>query len=162
LVCGFLAVLRANREEEEAMAEVAVESAPPARKIAATDIAIQRGGEPIEEIIRYHAALRELSGRRGIRDDVSRYETVSLGLVESTRGDAGRLLTDFPPPDSPLRLETFFDTLYLRYDERYVYAAPQLKGVTRRHEWSPSSPLFSRDNPEFRPRIGDLGIDSTA
>jgi hypothetical protein len=28
------------------------------------------GGDPIESIIRFHSALRELTGRRGIRNDV--------------------------------------------------------------------------------------------
>jgi hypothetical protein len=46
--------------------------------------------------------------------------------------------------DSPLRIERFFEALYLRYDERYVYSAPDLKTVTRRHEWSPDSPLFDK------------------
>jgi hypothetical protein len=46
--------------------------------------------------------------------------------------------------DSPLRIERFFEALYLRYDERYVYSAPDLKAVTRRREWSPDSPLFDK------------------
>ena len=99
-------------------------------------------------------ALRELTGRRGIRDDVSRYEAVSLTLVESNSATPGRILPDFPAADSPLRIEQFFQALYLRYDERYVYAAPDLKHVAQRIEWSGASPALTDDlaagtRPEF-------------
>jgi hypothetical protein len=40
-------------------------------------------------------------------------------------------------------LERFFETLYLRYDERYVYSAPDLKSVTRRREWLADSPALA-------------------
>ena len=127
------------------MAEIAPEGAPPARQLQANDIAVQHGGDVVESVIRYHNALRELTGRRGIRDDVSRYEAVSLALVESNSPTPGRVLPDFPAQDSLLRIEHFFQALYLRYDERYVYAAPDLKHVTRRTEWDPSSPALIED-----------------
>ena len=44
-----------------------------------------------------------------------------------------------------MRIERFFETLYLRYDERYVYSAPDLKSKTRRIEWSPESPALESD-----------------
>jgi hypothetical protein len=142
MISGFLSVLRANRQEEQAIAAVAPEEAPPSRQLTANDIAIQQGGEPVETVIRYQSALRELTGRRGIRNDVSRYEAVSLVLVESNSPTPGIILPEFPAQDSPLRIEHFFQTLYLRYDERYVYAAPDLKHFTRRHEWAQASPVF--------------------
>ena len=53
-------------------------------------------------------ALGALTGRYGIREDASRYEAISLAMID-TRDDAvGRPLSDFPPPDSSLRLERFF------------------------------------------------------
>lgn len=143
LVFGYLFVIRANKATEAAVSQAAPESAPPARQLAANDIAIARGGKPVETIIRFHAALRELTGRRGVRNDVSRYEAVSLAMVDMLDGSAGAVLPTFPPADSPLRLEQLFKTLYLRYDERYVYSAPDLKLVTRRFEWSPASPAFA-------------------
>jgi hypothetical protein len=121
------------------------------------DIAIQKGGEPVETIIRYHTALRELTGRRGIRDDVSRYEAVAMALVESNTAAPGTLLEGFPPQDSPLRLEQFFQALYLRYDERYVYAAPDLKSITRRREWSEASPALM--DPEHAANRAALGYE---
>ncbi len=127
LVFGFLFVIRANQASV---------------LIAANDIAITRNHEPVEAIIRFHSALRELAGRRGIRDDISRYEAVSLALVNVRQGAAGRLLTGFPYADSPLHIEKFFATLYQRYDERFVYGAPNLKSVTQRMEWSPESPAL--------------------
>jgi hypothetical protein len=143
MVFGYLFVIRANRLIEAA-AEIAGEGAegPPARQLQANDIAMAQGGEPVESIIRFHSALRELTGRRGIRDDVSRYEAVSLAMVEMADADVGALLPGFPAPGSPLRIEQFFKTLYLRYDERFVYAAPDIKKTTERLEWAPESPAL--------------------
>jgi hypothetical protein len=142
MVFGYLFVIRANRAAE-VVAELATEERVPARTLAANDIAMQRGGEPVEAILRFHAALRELTGRRGIRNDGSRYEAVALALIETIGAAAGEVLAGFPPPDSPLQLEQFFQTLYLRYEERYLYGAPELKAVTQRLAWSPASPIFS-------------------
>lgn len=143
MVFGYLFVIRANRQIEEAV-EVAGDGAegPPARQLRANDIAMAQGGEPVESIIRFHAALRELTGRRGIRNDVSRYEAVSLAMVEMADADVGALLPGFPATESPLRIEQFFRTLYLRYDERFVYSAPDMKNVTQRLEWAPASPAL--------------------
>ena len=163
LVFGYLFVIRANRLVEEAVAGTLPEGAPPSRQLAANDIAIQKGGEPVESIIRFHSALRELTGRRGIRNDVSRYEAVSLAMIDMLHGTAGGVLPEFPAYDSPLRIEQFFKTLYLRYDERYVYSAPDLKRVTRRLEWSPSSPALALGAGPvmgFEPRTA--GVDGAA
>ena len=65
-----------------------------------------------------------------------------MGLIDVRNHKVGQPLSDFPPPDSPLLLERFFDTLYQRYDERYVYSAPDLSSRTRRSEWSSASPAF--------------------
>jgi hypothetical protein len=140
---GYLFAVRANRRIEEAVSTVLPESTSSARQLSANDIALQKGGDPVESIIRFHAALRELTGRRGIRNDVSRYEAVSLAMVEMADATAGDLLQTFPPAGSPLRLEEFFKTLYLRYDERFVYSAPDLKTVTERICWAPNSPALS-------------------
>ena len=87
------------------------------------------------------AALGALTGRKGIRNDVSRYEAISLAMIDTRKESRGRMLPDFPPPESPLRLEEFFETLYTRYDERFVYSAPDLESKTGRIEWSPDSPV---------------------
>jgi hypothetical protein len=87
---------------------------------------------------------------------VSRYKAVALALVESNSPTPGTILPHFPPPDSPLRIEQFFQTLYLRYDERYVYAAPDLKRITSRNEWSPASPALAI--PEAAERLQDFTI----
>ena len=128
LVFGYLFLVRANE---------------PGMVMAPNDMAVTEEGQPVEAIVRFHAALREMSGRHGIRDDISRYEAVSMGLVKVRSGVAGRLLTGFPPADSPLQIERFFSTLYQRYEERFVYGAPTLKSVTSRLEWSPDSPALA-------------------
>ena len=65
-----------------------------------------------------------------------------MGLIDVGNDNIGQPLRVFPPPDSPLILERFFDTLYLRYDERFVYSAPDLSSKTRRSEWSSDSPAL--------------------
>ena len=150
MVTGFLCVIRAHRQEAMIAASAAQPEAPATgRAIGQNDIAIQKSGEPVEAIVRFHNALRELTGRRGIRDDVSRYEAVSLVLVDPAGTNAGQMLPNYPISESPLRLERFFETLYLRYDERYVFSAPELASVTRRREWSPSSPVFDESLSDF-------------
>jgi hypothetical protein len=121
MVTGFLFVLRAHRQDALIAATAAQPPAPAVgRAIGQNDIAIQQSGEPVEAIVRFHNALRELTGRRGIRDDVSRYEAVSLVLIDPAGANVGQVLPNYPTSDSPLRLERFFETLYVRYDERYV------------------------------------------
>ena len=137
LVLGYLVLLRANAQEEASLSEaVAEDEAPAVRQLAANDMALTAGGEPVAGIMRFHNALRELTGRRGIRDDVSQYEAVAMTLVDMSTARRGEPFEAYPPADSPLRLEQFFATLYLRYDERFVYSAPDLASVTRRLEWT--------------------------
>ena len=145
LVFGYLFIIRAN----EALDPAALANPPPGdrpvRPIAPNDIAITQSRSPVESIVRFHSALAALTGRCGIREDASRYEAISLALIDTHAGAVGHPLPEFPPPDSPLRLEHFFETLYRRYDERYVCSAPDLKSKTRRLEWSPNSPALESD-----------------
>lgn len=162
LVFGYIFVIRANREVKEAteaIADTLPETAPTTRQLKANDIAIAEGGEPVRSVVRFDSALRELTGRRGIRDDVSRYESVSLALVETLGPKAGTVLSDYPPKGSPLWLGQFFQTLYQKYDERYVYSAPNLSRVTERLEWSRSSQalndLHRPEGRDYELRLGD-------
>jgi hypothetical protein len=143
LALGYFVVIRANRKTEEALAIELPDGAEPGKVLAANDLALTEGGEPVMGMIRFHNALRELAGRRGIRDDVSGYEAVAMSMVDMSDTGAGAVLDSYPPIDSALRLERFFDTLYLRYDERFVFSAPDLNKVTRRAEWAPDSPAFT-------------------
>ena len=145
LVFGYLFVIRANEAPDAAALANPPLGALPVRPIAANDIAMTESRRPVESIVRFHSALGALTGRCGIREDASRYEAISLALIDTRDGAVGHPLPGFPPPDSPLRLENFFQTLYRRYDERYVYSAPDLKSKTRRLEWSPNSPALISD-----------------
>jgi hypothetical protein len=116
------------------------------------------GGEPVAAIMRFHNALRELVGRRGIRNDVSRYEAIALGMVEMEQTAQGALLADYPDAMSPLRLERFFETLYLRYDERFVTAAPDLASNTRRLTWAADSPALSALAAGYEPRVAGSSV----
>lgn len=157
LALGYLVLIRANRTAEAALEQIAeaTETGEPARELAANDIAMSEGGEPIAGIMRFHNALRELLGRRGIRNDVSRYEAIGMGLVEMESSNRGALLESYPVDDSPLRLERFFDTLYLRYDERFVTSAPDLSSVTRRLEWAADSPALRVPGLDYAARVVD-------
>lgn len=135
MVAGFMTALRANRAVTEAVVELPAKDEPPGRVIKKNDVAVDEGGAPVESIIRYHTALQELSGRSGIRDEVSSYEAVAMALVSSNSGTPGEVLAEFPDEGSPLHFGRFFDTIYRNYDERYVYAAPDIKSVTARREW---------------------------
>jgi hypothetical protein len=68
MVAGYLFVLRAYPHDAIVAAIATTPGAPaPGRAIGQNDIALQKSGEPVEAIVRYHNALRELTGRRGIR-----------------------------------------------------------------------------------------------
>lgn len=71
MVTGFLFALRAHRHDALVAGTAAQPAITQGRAIGQNDIAILKSGEPVEAIIRFHNALRELTGRRGIRDDVS-------------------------------------------------------------------------------------------
>jgi hypothetical protein len=153
LVLGYLVLLRANRRVDALLEDTAAAEGDPGRELAANDIAIAEGGEPVAGIMRFHNALRELIHRRGIRDDVSRYEAIGFGLVEMEAGSQGSLLVNYPDESSPLRLERFFETLFLRYDERFVTSAPDLASKTRRFTWGADSPALQNLHPGYTPRI---------
>ncbi len=159
LVFGYLFAIRAN-EAAVAAVEQVEESAPAARQRLPNDVAIRQAGDPVESVLRFHAALREMCGRKGIRNDLSRYEAVSLVMVDLAAERAGALLANFPPADSPLRWEQFFKTLYMRHDERFVLSAPDLQHLTRRLAWSPESPAFAAAGGrpaglDYEPRLTD-------
>ena len=58
-------------------------------------------------------------------------------------------------PGGSLRFDCFFDSLYRQYDERFVYAAPDLRKVTARRELDAASPAFDGAGPadlDYEPR----------
>ena len=158
LVCGYLFVMRANRAEEVGSVPggPGAEQSRAVRPLVENDVAIDGHGQPVESVRRFHAALRELADRRGIRDSVSRYEAIALALASTQPECAGKIVDEFPDPGSSLRFERFFETLYRQYDERFVYAAPDLKKVTARKEWADAPAAFSAAAPadmDYDPRI---------
>ena len=131
LVFGYVFLMRANREGQH---------------VARTDVVLDNQGRPVEGVIRFHQALSALTGRLGLRNDASRYEAIAMALIEALPSHAGELNADFPPANSPIHFDRFFETMYRRYDERYVVSAPQLARKTRRLEWSPDSPAFESES----------------
>lgn len=153
MVVGYFSVLKGNRAVA-VEATTAIKSPETlARAMVKDDMAFRSDLEPVERIVRFHAALREMTGRRGIRNDVSRYEAMTIVLLEAEDANAGSVFSLFPPVESPIRLESFFATLYARYDERFVFGAPKLKKTTKRLEWCESSPIFARPKPPTDPEL---------
>jgi len=170
MVIGYFAVLRANRtiqdvidapkvEEEAARDEDAEPETPTSIEVATprqiqamkkNDIAILPDESPVDSIVRFHDALSEMTGRRGIRDEISRYEAMTIALIEPKGAEAGTVFQAFPKSGSSLLLSSFFRTLYQRYEERFVLGAPLLaeRGITPRYEWDEDSPIFLRDSAE--------------
>lgn len=107
------------------------------------DLAFDGDGNVVEGIVRFHAALSEMTGRRGIRDEISRYEAMTTVMIEPHGGDAGNVFAGFPDAASKLHLSRFFKTLYQRYEERFVIGAPLLSGKTGRYVWDPASPALT-------------------
>jgi hypothetical protein len=145
LVFGYLFLLRANRSVEAIVdAASGIEHDERSAAMRRNDVAVGDDGSPVEALLRFDNALRGMNGRRSIRNDIARYESVALALVDT--GDApGRISADFPTAGSGIRIENFFSTLYARYDERFVFSAPVLGKVTRRLEWLSSSSVFGPD-----------------
>jgi hypothetical protein len=168
LVLGYFAVVRANRTLKDAIEAPADDveatgvqggeeqsitlgedrevSPAVAEKIKANDIAILEDDSVTDALVRFYTALSEMTHRRGIRNEISRYEAIALALVEPKGKHPGSIYEKFPSRESLLHHSQFFPTLYHRYDERFVLGAPLLadRGITTRREWSAASPLFNR------------------
>ena len=146
LVYAFLHVMKAHRAGTPGLAP--------------NDIAVNEKGEVVQAIRRYHDVLLGLAGRRFVRDDFTRYEAVSLALVNSDAQSAGTIFETFPPAESPLNLRAFFDTVYRTYDLRFPYVAASVSTL-KRLEWQESSPALTCLGSEkdmlsrlgYRPRI---------
>ena len=134
LVYGFLHVLRGNREGDSE---------------SPNDVAINDTGVS-DSILRYHDVMARLAGRNDVRDVTTKYEAVSIAVVDTRLGRIGVLVPEFPPAKSPLEFSLFFDQLYQQYDLRFVYAAPLLAKTTRRIAWDPDSPALAElRSPEY-------------
>lgn len=141
LVFGYLFLMRANREGEDTLL---------------TDAVLDSQGRPLEGIVRFHQALSGMTGRLSARNDASRYEAIAMTLVEVSPARAGEINEDYPPRGSAIHFDQFVDTIYRRYDERYVVSAPLLARRTRRLEWSGDSPAFDAEplqRLDYRPRV---------
>ena len=132
-------MIRASREGPLAPEAAHFLKADDAGNVAANDIAVREDGEVVESIVRYHDVLLGLTGRDGVRNDVSRYEALAMAMIDP---ESRAVLADWPLAPSPLRIDGFMDAIYREYDQRYVYAAPKLAKRTARLEWRSDSPAF--------------------
>lgn len=147
LVYGFLHLMRANREgpvPENGM-NFLIDKDKQNSDVLDADVAIWANGEVDTSIKRYHDALARLAGRRDMRDDITRYESMAVVLVSPGESTLGETVSTYPPLDSPLHFDRFFSSIYQQYDLRFVYGAPNLAGMTRRLAWDPDSPAISHE-----------------
>ena len=158
LVYGFWNLLRANapgRIPKNAYHIFNVKRGIEEVDVDVTDLALMNDGEVASSIVRYHQALEGLTGRTGVRDDVSKYEAVALTLVSPDANTLGEVVQSYPREHSALRIDGFFEALYREYDLRFVYGAPALETTTRRIVWSPLSPVLEDKRIKgFNARIG--------
>lgn len=130
------------------------EEKPKKKALTKNDMAFDERGIVSAEIQRFGLAVSRLAGRAGIRDDLTRYESIALALVEAEKGQMGDVVASYPETGSELGISEFFERLYSQHDERFVYGAPSLASVTRRLEWSPESPALESINPDYEVRLG--------
>ncbi len=156
LVYGFLHVFRANREGPiPKIGSGFLKADAKTGNLLAADTAVTKTGEVTDFIRNYAAAMARLTGRGDLRNDVSRYETIAL-LMLNPENPVGGVFDAYPAFDSALRFDGFFKTLVDQYDLRFVYGAPMLKSVTRRAFWAKDSPVMGDGRmQEFIPRVAD-------
>ena len=140
LVYGFLSLLRANREEHG---------------YSRNDVGITRDGTISPQIRRYWSALSEMTGRRFVRNDFTRYESVASALVENNPDLLGAISEEFPPADSLLRVEHFFKRLFEVYDLRFPFRADHLI-APRRVAWRRDSPFFEYISNQFHAPLDSI------
>jgi hypothetical protein len=146
LVYGFFHVLKANRAGTP--------------RLNPNDIAIGADDRIVSSIARYHDVLLALTDRLLVRNELSKYEAVSLAMIDPIAGAHGHMSQSFPPIGSALRAESFFPSLLKRYDLRFPYVAPSMRDLLRR-SWSSKSPAIKAvGSPEqwiatagYQPRI---------
>ncbi|MEX2140810.1 MAG: hypothetical protein WD894_16220 [Pirellulales bacterium] len=123
-------------------------------EVRKADIAINKKGDPSTQIRRYHDALVGLAQRKGIRNDVSKYEAVALTIVNVEASSFGQVYVKYPTADSDLHWERLMQTIYQQYDLRFVYQAPDLLRVTGRRGWDEDSPALKDPRAsEYEPRL---------
>jgi len=140
LVYGFLHLLKGNDARKA--------------KFKPNNAAITAAGEILPSIRRYHDVLLALTGRKLIRDEGSRYEGISIGMV-NPHENCGALNEAFPDENSPLNFTVFLENLLAIYDLRYPYVALSVAGLKRLF-WPPSSPAleFLRANGGYSRLLG--------
>jgi hypothetical protein len=126
LVYGFLHILRANREEHG---------------YGRKDTGLTSAGPPMPGIERYAGALCEMVGRRFVRNDYTRYESVGLLVVDNSPGALGDICSEFPASESPLHPGLFFKRLLEVYDIRFPLRGESVRSA-HRVVWQARSPFF--------------------
>ncbi len=140
LVYAFLHMIKCNRSGDA--------------DVLPNDVSIEDGECATEAVRRYHDVLTGLTGRKLVRNEISKYEAVALLMVNRLH-DRIVPFDDFPGPDSPTRFDDFFPRVYRIYDRRYPYVAASMKQVER-VAWDDESPAFAELSAMTGVRMPDL------
>jgi hypothetical protein len=118
LVYAFLHLLRANREGKipGGSAKIRIKPNPKTGLLKHADTALTKTGEVTRYVEAYHDAIARLSGRKDLRNDVTRYEAVGLLLISPDDASLGEVVPFYPRPESVLHFDNFFQTIYRQYD----------------------------------------------
>lgn len=162
LVYGFIHLLRANTEGPVPPRSPFL--VPDERgAVQSKDLAVSVAGDVTDFISNYAQAMTRLAGRRDLRDEISRYEAISLVLASPNHESLGQIVRSFPEHSSPLQFSRFFDRIYREYDLRFVYGAPNLRRKTRRLIWASDSPaLLVPMAAEWVARVGEEDLPDNA
>ncbi len=162
LVYGFIHLLRANTEGPVPPRSPFL--IPDERgAVQSKDLAVTVAGDVTDFISNYAQAMTRLAGRRDLRDEISRYEAISLVLASPNLESLGQVVRSFPGRNSPLLFSKFFQRIYREYDLRFVYGAPNLRRKTRRLTWASDSPALRVPlAAEWEPRVGEVDLPDNA
>jgi hypothetical protein len=101
MVVGYFAVLRANRQIAASATTAVASPETLSRQLTANDLAFRADGEVVEAIVRFHAALREMTAAAGI-PITGPIRTTATTPEIADNADAPVLHPDEPEPARPV------------------------------------------------------------
>ena len=139
MVFGYIFVIRANRQVATIVAGLPSDANVPARQLAVNDIR-RWGCRGVDFSIPFGSTRAYGTPRDSQRCQSLRGR--DSGHDRADGGPCGRSVGRIASARQLSAVGSVFRDTYLRYVERYLFGAPDLKSVTRRLEWAPSSPAL--------------------
>ena len=145
LVYTYLFLLRANSPGAVTPDNAHIFTPDQNGMIKSDDISFKHN-KPVPKAHHFATALSRLSGRFDIRDDISKYEAVSINMVEPGGSGPPKVLkSPFAQPNI-YSISDMFDMIYKTFDRRYVFVSDVYERRLERKIWASDSPLFSSED----------------